>query len=259
MGDGDAVNPADGTGDELRVTPVGVGAGYARIGEVQSAYLISGASTSVCLDLGAGALNALQAHVEPHALDALVISHCHPDHCVDLFALRVWMVWGPGRGERLRVIGPGDLRDRLTAFAGDDGWDDAFAFEPIGPEAMVGGLRLTFAEVPHSGPTHAIRVDCDGRSITYGADCRRNDDLPRLAAGTDVLIAECGDGDAAGASPVHMTGADAGATAAAAGARRLLLTHCYPEHDRNATIAAARFAFDGPVDWARQGETVVAE
>jgi len=59
-------------------------------------------------------------------------------------------------------------------------------------------------------------------------------------------------------SPVHMTGRDAGRVAAAARVGRLLLTHCYPEHDRDATIAAARDAFDGPVEWARQGVSVVA-
>lgn len=242
--------------DPLRVTPVGVGAGYARVGEVQSAYLVQGAGTSLCLDLGAGALNALQAHITPHRLDALVISHCHPDHCVDLFALRVWMIWGPGRGHRLRVIAPSDLPDLLGAFAGVEGWETAFAFEPIGSEHRVGDLTLTTRAVPHSGPTHAIRVDAAEQSITYGADCRHNDALPSLAAGTDILIAECGDGTTSRAQPVHMTGDEAGRTAAAAGAGRLLLTHCYPEHDRDATLSAARAAFAGPVDWARQGETV---
>ncbi len=246
---------------DLWVTPIGVGAAYSRPGEIQSAYLIGAGRTRLCCDLGAGALNALQEHVAPEDLDALVISHLHADHCVDLFALRIHMHWGPGRGRRLRVIGPPGLRDRLVGFAGAEGWDECFAFDVLAPPhdtRTVGEADLTFREVPHSHPTFAVRVAHGGRSVTYGADCRRNDELAELARGGGVLIAECGDGVDEPDDTVHMSGADAGAVAAAAGVRRLLLTHCYPEHDRPATLEAARRAFAGEVAWAEQGTRVDA-
>lgn len=240
----------------LWVTPIGVGAAYARPGEIQSSYLVGAGTTRICLDLGAGALNALREHVAPEDLDAIVISHLHADHCVDLLALRVYMFWGPGRGHRARVIGPVGLREQLEGFAGPDGWDEAFDFEVLTPPAdvrTVGEAALTLREVPHSHPTFAVRVDHGDRAVTYSADCRRNDELSDLARGSAILIAECGDGVTSRDDSVHMSGSDAGIVAAEAGVDRLLLTHCYPEHDRAATLAAARSAFTGPVDWAEQG------
>ena len=81
--------------------------------------------------------------------------------------------------------------------------------------------------------------------------------LPELAAGCDVLVAECTFGPGPPVANVpHLTAGQAGEIAARAGVGRLLLAHCSPEHDRDATLAQARAAFGGPVDWARQGEAV---
>lgn len=241
----------------LGVTPIGVGAAYARSGEVQSAYLVSAGTTHLCLDLGAGALNALQGLIAPQDLDAVIISHRHPDHCVDLLALHVYLQWGPGRGTRMRVIAAPDVEPRLRALGSDVGWDEALAFETVGDATtlQVGQATLTFAEVPHIPDTYAVRVQAGERAITYGADCTVSEALTTLARGCDILIAECGDGPTPNPLSPHMSGGEAGGIAARAGVGRLLLTHCFPEHDRDATIAAARATFDGPVDWAIQGAT----
>jgi ribonuclease BN (tRNA processing enzyme) len=214
----------------------------------------------VCLDLGAGALNRLQPLVAPERLSAIVISHLHADHCVDLLSLRVYMEWGPGRGSRIRVVGPAGLREVLQGFAGDNGWD-GFVFETLdesGGAIEIGSLRLTWTEVPHTKPTFALRIDDGAVSITYSADCGPNDALVALATQTDVLVAECSLGvEPSGDGAIHLSATDAATLAHRAGARRLLLTHCYPEHDRDTVLGEASAAFDGPVAWARQGEPVV--
>jgi ribonuclease BN (tRNA processing enzyme) len=247
----------------LRLVPVGVGAAYAAPGEAQSCYLVRSGAGDVCLDLGAGALNRLQTLVRPESLLAVVITHLHPDHCVDMLALRVYMAWGPGVGRRLRVLGPPGLKALLTAFAGEEGWDEAFAFEGLAPGAgrreLADGLVMTWAEVPHLPPTFAVRLEAGGSSVTYGADCAPNDALSELARDSDVLVCEC----SFGAGPLldgipHLDAAGAAEIGRRAGARRLLLTHCYPEHDRDAALAAAAAGFPGPVDWARQDEEVAA-
>ncbi|MFN8122380.1 MAG: MBL fold metallo-hydrolase [Thermoleophilia bacterium] len=247
----------------LTLTPVGVGPAYARPGEAQSCYLVRAGGRAVCLDLGAGALNRLQAHVAPQDLELLVISHLHPDHCADLLSLRVYMAWGPGSGRRLRVLAPEGTRERMTSFAGEDGWDRAFAFEAFagdrGALDLGGGLELRYREVPHLKPTYAVRLDLDGRSLVYGADCAECDELAELARDADLLVAEC----SSGADPVpdglaHLDAGQAAAIANRAGARRLLLTHCYPEHDRDAALARARSAAAMPVDWALQDVEVAA-
>ena len=251
------------TAPTLTLTPVGIGPAYARPGEAQSCYLVRAGNRAFCLDLGAGALNRLQDHIAPEELELLVISHLHPDHCADLLALRVYMAWGPGAGRRMRVLGPRGMRERMTAFAGQEGWDDAFAFEDMaeggGEVDLGGGLRLRYREVPHLKPTFAMRFDLGDRSLVYGADCAECAELADLARDTDLLLAEC----SSGAAPVpeglaHLNGAAAAGIANRAGARRLLLTHCYPEHDREAALAQARAAATMPVDWAHQDREVAA-
>jgi ribonuclease BN (tRNA processing enzyme) len=247
----------------LRIVPVGVGSAYSAPGEAQSCYLVSAGGRSVAIDLGSGTLNRLQGQIAPEELSALVITHLHPDHCVDLMSLRVYMVWGPGAGRVLTVHGPPGLRERMVAFSGSDGWDSAFTFTDLaagGGRLDLGeGLVLRHREVPHLDPTHAVRLEHGGRSICFSADCAPNEALVALAGGCDVLVCEC----SFGAGPVpdgvpHLNARDAGAIAARAGAGRLLLVHCSPELDRDQALAVARASFGGPVGWARQGEVVTA-
>lgn len=245
----------------LALVPVGVGAAYARPGEAQSCYLVRSGTTAVALDLGAGALNRLQEHVAPEDLAALVITHLHPDHCIDLLSLRVYLAFGSVRAPRLRVLGPPGLRERLAAFAGPEGWDEAFAFEELtgqeGRRDLGAGLTLRYRQVPHLPPTFALRVEGGPAALCYGADCAPNDALPELAAGAGLLVCECSFGaDEVPEGVPHLNAPQAGAIAARAGAGRLLLTHCYPEYDRDAALAVARAAFGGPVAWAAQGEEV---
>lgn len=245
----------------LSLTPIGVGTAYARPGEAQSSYLVRAGGTSAVLDLGAGALNRLQQVLDPARADLLVVSHAHPDHCADLFALRVYMAYGPGAGAGLRVLLPRGLRERLLAFAGRDGWDwmDAEELAAGGGEAAAGALRIVHREVPHAEPTHAVRVEGAGRSLVYGADGVVSDALVELADGCDLLVCECSFGaDEVPEGVAHMSAAGAAEVATRARVGALLLTHCFPEHDRDAALRAARAGFPGPVAWAEQGTAVVA-
>jgi ribonuclease BN (tRNA processing enzyme) len=237
----------------LTLIPVGTGAAYCGPGEAQSCYLVQGAGSTVCVDLGSGALGALQAHVTPHEIDLIVVTHLHADHLVDLLALRIYLAFGPGRGHRARVLGPPGLREMLTRFDGDNHWE-AFDFETFDAESgaiQLGNVQMTYREVPHLPPTYAVRFDLAEASVCLGADCRDNDALPELAQGVDVLVCECSHG--AGPAPkdtIHLDAAQAAAIATRAGASALFLTHCPPDHDRAEALAVARRNFSGPVEWA---------
>ncbi|WP_217923620.1 MBL fold metallo-hydrolase [Miltoncostaea oceani] len=250
------------TDPSLELVPLGIGAAYARPGEAQSCHLVRAGGRALVVDMGAGALNRLMGVMAPEDLEAVVITHMHPDHCVDLMALRVYMAWGPGVGRTLRVAGPPGLRARLQDFSGSVGWD-ALHFEDLrageGEIDLGGGLVVRHREVPHLPPTHAVRVDHGGASICLGADCGPNDALPELARDCDLLVCEC----TFGAEEVpdglaHLNGRGAGEMAARAGAGRLVLVHGQPEYDRDAAVAQAAEAFGGPVAWAREGEAVAA-
>jgi len=246
----------------IAVTPIGVGAAYGRAGEAQACHLVRAGGATICLDLGAGALNLLRAELAPEALDLVVISHLHPDHFIDLLALRVYMVWGPGAGHRLRIAGPPGLRSMLAGF-GEEGLDRAFAFEDLTGEQPVtelgGHVQVRHRQVPHLPPTFATRIDAGGASMCFGADCAPNAALPDLARGVDILLTECsfGTGEIP-AGAMHLNARAAGAIAREAGAGQLVLTHCLPEWDPAAAVAAARTTGGLPVRAARSGERLVA-
>jgi ribonuclease BN (tRNA processing enzyme) len=259
--DAEANDPA---GSVITLLPVGTAAAFGGVGEAQSAYLVSGAGRRVLVDAGSGAVAALAAHMAPEDLDAVLISHLHPDHCSDLLTLHVHMQWGPGQGRVMTVVGPPGLPERLAAFSGSsEPWSEAhglrFDVFPAGSgrRDLGGGLVLSHAEVPHLPPTHAMRFDCEGSSLCYGADCAPGEALVELARGCDLLILECafGNGPVPDGVP-HLNATSAAELARAAGAGRLLLTHCQSRDDRDAALVRAREVFGGPVDWARPGRAV---
>lgn len=256
--------PGERTG-VIGLLPVGTAAAFGAVGEAQSGYLVEAGGVAVMIDMGSGALAALACHRPPEDIDLVVITHMHADHCVDLMGLRVHMRWGPGAGRAMPVLAPPELPARLGAFSGEAPWGagEGLAFEAFpagaGRREIAPGVVLSHAEVPHLPPTHAVRIDHDGASLCFGADCAPSDALVELAHGCDVLMLECAFGpDPVPAGVPHLNADAAGALARRAAAGRLLLTHCQGGHDRDAALARARDAFGGPVDWARPGERVVA-
>ena len=245
----------------LEIIPMGAGAAFAQPDQAQSSYLVRAGDSSAVLDMGAGTFNRLLGEMDPCDLDVVVISHLHPDHLADLLALRVYMAHGPGIGHGLEVHGPPGLEARLAPVVGGESWAGVTFHDLQAGEGtlLAGDLVISHCEVPHLPPTHAMRVDHGGRSITYGADCAPNDALPELARGTDVLLLECswGTGELVPGVP-HLNAAAAGDMARRAGAGRLVLVHGSPDVDRDAAVAEAQAVFGGPVEWAREGQPVHA-
>jgi ribonuclease BN (tRNA processing enzyme) len=245
----------------LELIPLGTGAAFGLPDQAQAGYLVRAGGTSVMLDMGSGTFNRLLALVDPVDLDAVVITHLHPDHLSDLLAARVYMAHGPGIGHPLHVHAPPGLMERLEGIAGGETWAGITAFDlPVGSGTLeIGELVINHAEVPHLPPTHALRVEHGGKSITYGADCRVNDDLPALAEGTDILVVESTFGTQdVPADAMHLNAREAGQIARAAGAKRLLLVHGESGTDREGSVEIAREAFGGPVEWARERHVYAA-
>ena len=248
----------------MELVPVGVGAAYGLPHEGQSCYLVRTPDRAVVLDLGSGTLNRLCALVAPQDLDAVVISHLHPDHCVDLMSLRIYMLWGPGAGGRLRLLGPQGLRERLTAFSGSEGWDEAFAFEELGRPGgradLGGGLVLRYREVPHLPPTFAMRLEWGGAALCYRRRLRPRAGAPRAGrrvrrAGVRGVVR--GRAGAGGRAPPAGPG---GGPHRRPGGGRPPAAHPLRAgiRPRRRPRGRAGRVPPGPVDWARQGEPVIA-
>jgi ribonuclease BN (tRNA processing enzyme) len=228
-----------------------------------SGYLVEADGYRLVLDLGHGAFGALQRYVSPADVDAIVVSHLHADHCIDLTAYVVALRYG-GDGYRLResaeripLVGVAGTRDRLEAaydpLARKLGLHDLFAFTtPTAGE--LGPFRVSYAPMNHPIATNAVRLEYDGRSLVYSGDTGECPELVELADGADVLLCEASVGRGEYQVPdLHMTGRQAGEHAAKAGVERLIVTHVPPWNSPQAAADDAAEKFDGTIDIARPG------
>jgi ribonuclease BN (tRNA processing enzyme) len=248
----------------VRLTVVGCAGSFPSAQSPASCYLVEHDGHRVLLDLGNGSLGALQQHVDlvwPGALDAVLLSHCHIDHCADLGSLYVQRHYGPHPAtEPLLVLGPSDARARAVAMYGksdEAGLDHQFDYVTFPRAAMtVGPFTIETVRVAHPVESYAMRVTAGGRSLTYSGDTGPTPRLVELARGTDVALFEAsfvGDENPPG---VHLSGADAARAAAESGAGMLLLTHHVAWNDPAVVRSEAAAHFGGPLEQAAPGLTI---
>lgn len=249
------------TGDRLRLTVIGCAPAWSRgPGRPASCYLVEGAGSAVVLDLGQGALGALCAVRDPLTLDAIVVSHLHPDHHVDLVALRHLLRWGTVPPARLALHAPAGVARRYDAFLEEPGFlATSFAIDELAAGSRtIGGLVLEARPVLHGGGAHALRVsiaaDPAAPALVYTGDCGRWTDVVPLIRPGDTLLSEDFWGAGEPDPPAnHLTSDEAAQAAVAGGARRLVLTHLGEEADPAAALAAATARFPGETLRARPG------
>ena len=244
----------------LRLDIVGAGPAYTdRLGATGAAYLVRHDRTAVLLDLGQGSLPRLASLLDPGELDAVLISHLHPDHFIDLVALRHFLRWGPKHPRRVRVIGPHGLGDRMDALHAEPGFTAAaLDVEGIEPgQLRIGSLTIDVARVAHAGESVAFRVSAgDGPGLVYTGDCGRAEDIDALVRPGDTLLSEVSFGQGpVTVTAAHLDGPAVGSLAARTGTGRILLTHLLMGHDEDETVASARAMFNGPVVLVHPGDT----
>lgn len=257
----------------MRLTVLGCAGSFPGPDSAASGYLVQaddadGRTWTVLLDLGNGALSALQRYGDPTALDAIGLSHLHADHVADMVVLNVLRRYRPqGPCAPVAVHGPTGTAERLAQLAGKDpatSTDGQFAVVEwrAGAPVAVGPLVLEPVPVEHPIPAFGIRVsgpsDADpGRTVTlaYTGDTDACVGLDALAAGVDLLLSEAAfvEGRDDASRGVHLTGRRAGEAAARGGAGRLVLTHIPAWNDPAVTVAEASAVYDGPIELARPG------
>ncbi len=245
----------------MRLTVLGCAGSFPGPDSACSAYLIEADGFRLLLDFGTGSLSALQRYAGLHEIDAIVLSHLHADHFLDLCSYVVVRRYSPGGPHpKIPVYAPKGARDRLAATYGsipDEGAvDEVYTF--YGLEAgtfPVGPFQLSVDQVNHPVETYAVRVEHGGRSLVYSADTAPCEALTRLANHADVFLCEASYLDEVNNPPgLHLTGREAGECAAKASVGRLLLTHLVVAWGSEAlTYEAAAGAFDGLVEVVRPG------
>lgn len=251
----------------MDLTIVGCSGSYPGPDSAASCYLIEADGFRLVLDMGNGALGALQRYVALDQVDAVCLSHLHADHCLDMCGYQVFRTYHPsGQLPVIPVYGPAGAADRL---------DRAIAVESAGPTTSIretfdfvaltpgiieiGPLRVTLDWVNHPVETFGFRFEHAGHAIAYSADTGPSEQLVRLAADADVLLCEASFDDADGLPPdVHLTSRQAGEHAASGRVGELILTHLVPWNNTEEAMGRAASAYHGPISLARPGMVVKA-
>jgi ribonuclease BN (tRNA processing enzyme) len=251
----------------VQVTVLGKSPAFADVGGACSGYLVQEGSTNLLMDIGNGVFGKLRAAIDYTTVDAVVVSHMHADHSLDLVPFAYALIYSPdgrARADPVRLMVPAGGRDQLRrvvgTWGGEDLIEEAFALEEYasGDTLDVGDVRVRTHAVPHYLPnTNALELSAaaGGGRITYGADHGPATELVEFAQDTDLLMIEATlkEPEPSGVRG-HITAREAGEHGRAANARRLVVTHVSDLIDSAWVRAEAEEGFGGPVTIAAEGD-----
>ncbi len=261
----------------MRLTVVGCSGSMSGPDSAASCYLVQadgpdgegGTRTwSIVLDLGSGAFGALLRHLDPAHLDAVVLSHLHADHVVDMTGLEVYRRYHPaGALGPVPVLGPVGTAQRVGALAMEEdlsALDASFTFvdHVPGRSVEIGPLRIEAFPVEHPVLAFGLRVTGpaeDGARevvLAYSGDSDACDGLVETARDADLFLCEGAFQEGRDTvRGIHLTRRRAGEMATRAAARHVVLTHLPPWNDHEVVRAEAATQYGGPIDLARPGAT----
>ncbi len=242
------------------LTVLGCDGSYPGPGGAASGYLVRGAGTTIWLDAGPGTFAALQRHLDPGAIDAVVLSHEHPDHWSDLESFAVWLLLNPERPS-IPVYAPPGLRAR-SYFAGLAAleWIEAHPSDTVTVGRQAGGFDVRFVATDHGPPTLASRFAAVGdpdpaHALAYSADTGPDWTVAELGHGIGTFLCEATYTVADEGSHHHLSGRQAGSMAAEAGVDRLVVTHRWPTVSAASLADEAGEAFGRGIDQAAPDAT----
>jgi ribonuclease BN (tRNA processing enzyme) len=246
----------------MKLTIVGCSGSYPGPDSAASCYLVEADGYQVVLDMGNGGLGQLQRYTTLDRPGAVLISHLHADHVIDLTSYYVVRRYHPaGPMATLPVYGPHGSSHRMARaydLPYNPGMTHEFAFITYPEETFeVGPFQVRVVPVVHPVEAYAIRLEHDGKVLVYSGDTCPTPNLNDIARGADVFLCEAAFQEGKpNPEGLHLTGKEAGDVATDAGVGNLVLTHVPPWGDPAVALAEAKDAYLGQTDLARPGLTV---
>ena len=232
----------------LSVTVLGCSGSYPGRVSACSGYLVDDGTTRVWLDAGSGTLANLQHHLALDQLDAVVVSHGHPDHWSDLEGWNIVLQHFLERSG-FPVYAPAGLKEQTHDGMPNVAWVDV----ADGDRMTIGTLEATFSRTDHGPETLAVRIDAGDRSLGYSADTGPAWSIEALGPSLDLVLCEASVPTEQEGKMQHLSARQAGDQAKAAGAARLVLTHLWPTLDADRAREEGAVAFGSPVQVATIG------
>jgi ribonuclease BN (tRNA processing enzyme) len=246
----------------VELTVLGTSGTWPPAGGATCGYLVSHEGTHMWVDAGTGTFANLQEHISVSEMSAILITHGHPDHFVDMLPCFYARHYGGLGPPNLPFFSPKGFVDLAALLVSEDGRDvmrQAYAFNTVHPRDVfeVGPFRVTVFEMTHIGvESLGFRIEADGAVLAYTGDSGPSPEVVELARDADVFLAEATYQDHMKLLPFHMSAAQAGEHATAANVGRLLLTHILPGADREVSRAEGAATFHGEVDVVAEGEKI---
>lgn len=246
----------------LEVTVLGSSGSRTGPGRACSGYLFEAGGTRVMVDCGNGSTANLQRRLGFRDLDAVLITHRHADHCVDLIGMFYELKFGGDGPTKMQLYAAPEVDDMLAGLLSHDSaleFRELFPCQVVdgGDTLEVGELAFEFFPSVHPVPTVSVRVSAGGRTVCYSADSHGGPDLVEAARGADLFLCEAtwlGD-MSEWPEGLHLTASGAGAVATRAEVDRLVLTHLWPDNDRERALAECRREWSGALALAEDNES----
>ncbi|NLT94090.1 MAG: MBL fold metallo-hydrolase [Clostridia bacterium] len=249
----------------MQLTVLGCYGPYAPAGGACSSYLVQNEGFNLMLDCGHGAFSYLQKFINFRELHALVISHFHPDHYADIYAVRQAFSGAFQDGSRTNPLIVYAPMEPKPFFEEISSWRQEFITIPL-EDAMLrrnkfGNLKVDFFPTNHPMPCFGVSASVGTCKLTYTADTAWSLDIVEQCADSSLVLAEASlrEADMAYTKKGHLTAGQAGSLAQRAKAKKLVLTHFWPEYNPFQLKREAEVTFDGPVELAEMGKTFIVE
>lgn len=242
----------------MKLTVIGCWGGYPKKNEASTGYLLEADDFKLLIDCGSGVLSKLQNFVPPEKLNAVILSHYHPDHIADIGVLQhARLIQGllKGKPDTLPIYANSANQSEFKKLTYKD-ITKGVAYQPENT-INIGPFTIRFLLTNHPVPCYAMRIETGGSSIVYTGDTAYKKEFISFAKDTDILLSECNfyahqDGKNAG----HMNSTDAGILAQSANAGKLILTHLPHYGDVQQLAQEASNHFTGEIVLAEEGLTV---
>ena len=233
----------------MRLTVLGSCGAWPEPQQACSGFLVEHDGFRLVLDLGYATVPRLLSHLDAGQVDAVVISHGHPDHCADLNPLLRARALRDDPPAPLPVYAPAGALDAVLALDRKEMLGSSYLLHDVvpGTSLSIGPFEVDTRLLPHWLPNLGVRLTAAGRSLAYTGDSGPSDEVVTLARNADLLLAEATHLEpvAPDIRPYMSSPAVAGRQAEAAGAGRVLLTHLWPGTDRTLALAEAGAQYSG--------------
>jgi ribonuclease BN (tRNA processing enzyme) len=251
------INLYDG-GWVMKLTVIGFWGGYPKKNGASSGYLLEHEGFQLLIDCGSGVLSKLQNIIQPEDLDAVLISHYHPDHIADIGVLQHARLIQGFLGEKPATLPIYGHRSDEVEYSKLTYKEITEGIEYIPDVPLtVGPFQVSFIKTEHPVPCYAMRIEAEGKSFVYTADGSYKEDLIEFSKGADLLLCECNFyGHQNGKPAGHMNSIDAGQFAKKSAVKQLVLTHLPQYGELSELIREASTEFTGIIKLADEFLTI---